>query len=29
MSTPVQHVNDDVINVQLPYDPDHPTEPEL
>ena len=29
MSTSVQHVNDDVINVQLPYDPDHPTEPEL
>ena len=28
-STPTQHVDDDVINIQLPYDPDAPIEPEL
>jgi len=29
MSTPVQCVDDNVINIQLSYDPDCPTEPEL
>ena len=28
-STLVQHVDDDVINIQLPYDPNNPIEPKL